>query len=225
LILVDETGSAIEGEQLTALMVEIILTAHSRGTVVVPVNVSSAVDLVARRHDARVIRTKVNPTALMEACRENPDVVLGGSAESGFIFPQLHPGFDAMFSIAKLIEMLRLQSQPLGQLRADLPQVFHRAQDVRCPWICKGALMRHLIETHPPELLELLDGVKVIQPQTDNWVLILPDASEPLVHLYANGSDREWVDSMLADYRQRVQDFIACDLDAEIASDKVTSGV
>ena len=138
LILVDENGSAIEGEQLTALMVEIILTAHSRGTVVVPVNVSSAVELVARRHEARVIRTKVNPTALMEACHANSDVVLGGSAESGFIFPQLHPGFDAMFSIAKLIEVLRLQSQPLGQLSANLPRVFHRTEDVRCPWIRKG---------------------------------------------------------------------------------------
>ncbi len=225
LILVDETGGAIEGEQLTALMVEIILTAHPRGTVVVPVNVSSAVDLIARRHDARVIRTKVNPTALMEACRMNPDVVLGGSAESGFIFPQLHPGFDAMFSIAKLIEMLRLQSQPLGQLKADLPRVFHRTQDVRCPWIRKGALMRYLIEAHSPESLELIDGVKVVNPQNDNWVLILPDASEPLVHLYANGSDREWVDVMLADYRQRVQDFIELDPDSDMAPDLGAVGV
>ncbi|MEM9137729.1 MAG: sugar phosphate nucleotidyltransferase, partial [Cyanobacteria bacterium P01_F01_bin.42] len=86
LILVDETGSAIRGERLTALMTEIILTANPRGTIVVPVHVSSAVEQVARRHDALVVRTKANPTALMEACRENPGVVLGGSAEMGFIF-------------------------------------------------------------------------------------------------------------------------------------------
>ncbi|MGB7414742.1 MAG: mannose-1-phosphate guanyltransferase, partial [Thermosynechococcaceae cyanobacterium] len=208
LILVDESGSAIEGESLTALMVEVILTAHPRGTVVVPVNVSSAVEMVARRHDATVIRTKVSPTALMEACRAHPDVVLGGSASTGFIFPQLHPGFDAMFSIAKLIETLRLQSQPLGQLRAELPVVFHRTQDVRCPWIHKGALMRHLVETHPAGRLELIDGVKIKQPHNDNWILILPDASEPLVHLYANGCDLDWVDATLYDYRQRVQTFV-----------------
>jgi len=28
-------------------------------------------------------------------------VVLGGSGDIGFIFPQLHPGFDAMFCIAQ----------------------------------------------------------------------------------------------------------------------------
>jgi mannose-1-phosphate guanylyltransferase / phosphomannomutase len=216
LILVDETGRAIEGEQLTALMVEIILTAHPRGTVVVPVNVSSAVDVVARRHDAAIIRTKVNPTALMQACRTHPDVVLGGSASTGFIFPQLHPGFDAMFSIAKLIETLRLQSQPLGQLRADLPVVFHRTQDVRCPWIRKGALMRHLIETHPSDVLELVDGVKIKQAHNDSWILILPDASEPLVHLYANGCDRAWVDTTLQTYRQRVQHFVEAAPESQI---------
>ena len=106
LILVDESGIAIRGEVLTALMVNMILTAHPRGTVVVPVHASSAVEQIARRHDGKVIRTKANPTALMEACQTNPNVVLGGSGEMGFIFPQLHPGFDAMFCIAKLIEML-----------------------------------------------------------------------------------------------------------------------
>lgn len=207
LVLVDESGSPIRGERLTALMTEIILTANPRGSIVVPVHVSGAVEQVARRHDAVVIRTKANPTALMEACRENPGVVLGGSAEMGFIFPQIHPGFDAMFSIAKMIETLSLQSQSLGQLQSDLPKVFHRQQTIRCPWTQKGALMRHMVETHPAEVLELIDGVKIHELHNDNWVLVLPDAGEPLVHIYVNGAEREWVDQQLRDYRQRIQEF------------------
>ena len=68
--------------------------------------------------------------------------------------------------------------------------------------------MRYLVETHASENLELIDGVKIIHPQDDNWVLILPDAGEPLVHIYANSSDRNWVDRQLAAYRQRVQNFV-----------------
>ena len=211
LVLVDENGSAIRGERLTALMAEIILTANPRGTVVVPVHVSSAVDQVARRHDALVIRTKANPTALMEACRENNGVVMGGSAEMGFIFPQIHPGFDAMFSIAKMIETLSLQPQPLGQLDADLPRVFYKSHTVRCPWTQKGALMRHLVETHPAETLELIDGVKIRELHNDNWVLVLPDAGDPLVHIYVNGSDRDWVEQNLKRYRERIQTFTDSD--------------
>jgi mannose-1-phosphate guanylyltransferase/phosphomannomutase len=208
LILVDEAGISIRGEMLTALMVNMMLTAHPRGTVVVPVNVSSAVEQIARRHDAKVIRTKANPTALMEECRKSPNVVLGGSAETGFIFPQLHPGFDGMFSIAKLIEMLTIQERSLATIRTELPRVYHKSYTVRCPWTVKGALMRYLVETHPAEDLELIDGVKISRNHDDSWILILPDAGEPVVHLFANSNDREWVDDTLRQYRTRVQEFV-----------------
>ena len=208
LVLVDESGIPIRGELLTALMVHTVLTAKPRGTVVVPVHVSSAVELIARRHDAEVIRTKANPTALMEACHSNPNVVLGGSSEMGFIFPQLHPGFDAMFCIAKLIEMLTVQERSLGQIRTELPTVYHRSCIVRCPTNAKGALMRDLLETHGSDNIELVDGVKICDHYHDRWILILPDASEPLVHLFANSQDRGWVDMTLQEYRGQIQTFV-----------------
>ncbi len=217
-ILVDESGLPIGGELLTALMVNTILTAHPRSTVVVPVHTSSAVEQIARRHDGKVIRTKANPTALMETSQTNPNVALGGSGEMGFIFPQLHPGFDAMFGVAKLLEMLTIQERSLVQIRAELPRVCHKSYTMRCPWKVKGALMRYLVETHPTENLELIDGVKIIEPQRDNWVLILPDAGEPLVHIFANSEDRDWVDESLKNYRQRVQEFIAQEQGAETVS-------
>ena len=208
LVLVDEVGSPIRGEPLTALMAHMILTAHPRGTVVIPVQASGAIEEIARRHDGRVIRTKANPTALMEACHTQENVVLGGSGDMGFIFPQLHPGFDAMFCVAKLIEMLLIQERSLGQIWEELPRVFHRSQTMRCPWTIKGGLMRYLVETHPAESLELVDGVKIVDASKQNWVLILPDAGEPLVHIFANSEDRDWVDKQLQAYRQKVQDFI-----------------
>ncbi len=208
LILVDEAGMPIRGEQLTALMAHTILTARPRGTVVVPVNASSAIEQIARRHDGQVVRTKANPTALMEACAAHDNVVLGGSGEMGFIFPQLHPGFDSMFCIAKLMEMLTIQERSLGQIRSELPNVFHRRYTVRCPWNDKGRLMRYLIEINPSECIELIDGVKIRDYPHERWVLILPDAGEPLVHIYADGEDRKWVDRSLQNYRERIQNFI-----------------
>jgi mannose-1-phosphate guanylyltransferase/phosphomannomutase len=209
LILVDEMGAQIRGEVLTALMAHMMLTDHPRGTVVVPVHASGAVEQIARRHDGHVIRTKANPTALMEACQDNSNVVLGGSGDMGFIFPELHPGFDAMFCIAKLIEMLTLQERSLGQIWSELPRVTHRIQTLRCPWTVKGALMRYMVEEHAPEKLVLVDGVKVLGDNPDDWILVLPDAGEPLVHIYGNSSDRDWLDDTLTKYQNQVQDFIA----------------
>jgi mannose-1-phosphate guanylyltransferase / phosphomannomutase len=209
MILVDESGTPIRGEILTALMVDMMLTANPRCSVVVPVHASSAVEQIARRHDGKVIRTKANPTALMETCQKNShNVVLGGSGDIGFIFPELHPGFDAMFCIGKLIEMLTIQERSLAAVRADLPRVVHKSYSIRCPWTIKGALMRYLVETHPAQNLELIDGVKICQPYDDSWILLLQDASEPIVHLYVNSNDREWVDQTMRDYRARVQAFV-----------------
>ncbi|MBD2428624.1 mannose-1-phosphate guanyltransferase [Phormidium sp. FACHB-1136] len=208
LILVDEMGSQIRGETLTALMAHMMLTCHPKGTIVVPVQASGAVEHIARRHGGQVIRTKANPTALMQACQENPNVVLGGSGDMGFIFPELHPGFDAMFCIAKLIEMLSLQDHSLGQIWSDLPRITHRTQTLRCPWTVKGALMRYLVEETPQEHLELIDGVKILGDNPDDWVLVLPDAGEPLVHLFGNSQNRDWLDATMDKYHNQVQQFI-----------------
>ncbi len=261
LILVDELGYAVRGEMLTGLMVNIMLTASPRSSVVVPVQASSAIEEIAARHNGKVIRTKSNPTALMEASQTNPNVVLGGSGSMGFIFPQLHPGFDAMFCIAKLIEMLMVQERSLAQIRAELPLVTHKSETVRCPWNIKGSLMRHLIEIHASKNLELIDGVKIYFPSPpsvvfdsqrntsttdrkdsgsngfngatfqedsvtpsrlasinpssrdrDHWVLILPDAGEPMVHIFTNGTDSRWVNSILTDYTAHVREFVAQEL-------------
>ncbi|MEM6449763.1 MAG: mannose-1-phosphate guanyltransferase [Cyanobacteria bacterium P01_D01_bin.105] len=224
LILVDEVGTPIRGETLTALMVHMILTAHPGGTVVVPVQSSGAIEEITRRHGGRVIRTQANSTALMAACTQQTQkssqpspysntVVLGGSGDMGFIFPQMHPGFDAMFCIAKLIEMLVIQERSLGHIWEELPRIAHRSQTMRCPWRMKGSLMRYLVETHSPDQLDLTDGVKIMDPDrqgnAQNWVLVLPDASEPIVHIFANSKDRDWVDAQLLSYQQRLQLFIS----------------
>ncbi|MBE9094732.1 mannose-1-phosphate guanyltransferase [Tychonema sp. LEGE 07203] len=223
LILVDESGIGIRGEMLTALMVNLMLTANPKGTVVVSVNASSAVEAIARRYQSKVIRTKANPTALMEAANRNPNVVLGGSGSMGFIFPQLHPGFDGMFCIAKVIEMMTIQERSLGQIKAELPRVTHRSYSVRCPWTVKGSLMRYLVETHSPDRLELVDGVKIFNYSDDNWVLVLPDASEPTVHIFANSEDRDWVSETLKEYRALVNDFVT-QTEAAVLQDTFGSG-
>ncbi|HEY9880105.1 MAG TPA: mannose-1-phosphate guanyltransferase [Leptolyngbyaceae cyanobacterium] len=208
MVLVDEVGTLIRGETLTALMAHMILSTQPRGTVVVPVHATGAIEHIARRHGGHVIRTKSNPTALMEACQINSNVVLGGSGDMGFIFPQLHPGFDAMFCIAKLIEILTIQERSLGQLWSELPRVSHRHQTLRCPWTAKGALMRYLVESHPSSRLELIDGVKVLGDNPDDWILVLPDAGEPVVHLFVNSESRNWMDEKLREYQMRIQTFI-----------------
>jgi mannose-1-phosphate guanylyltransferase/phosphomannomutase len=81
--------------------------------------------------------------------------------------------------------------------------------------------MRRLVETHAVANLELVDGVKIFNYHHDNWVLILPDAGEPVVHIFANSTDRTWVDETLREYRIRVQEFV--DEEQRMEEDKIES--
>jgi mannose-1-phosphate guanylyltransferase / phosphomannomutase len=208
LIVVDEGGFILRGESLTALMVHLLLKAHPGGTIVVPVQASSAVDELARQLGGKVHRTKANPTDLMEACQTLPQVILGGSGDMGFIFPELHAGFDAMFCVAKLTEVLAREKRPLSHIRRQLPNVTCKALELPCPWGAKGGLMRYLVEIHANESLSTLDGVKIYSAHNDNWVLVLPDAGEPIVHIYANSPDPLWVDKQLHHYYQTLEAYL-----------------
>jgi mannose-1-phosphate guanylyltransferase / phosphomannomutase len=62
----------------------------------------------------------------------------------------------------------------------------------------------------------LIDGVKIINRQNDDWVLILPDAGEPQIHIFANSEDRSWVDTSIREYRRQIQGFIEGEQSKEI---------
>jgi mannose-1-phosphate guanylyltransferase / phosphomannomutase len=223
-ILIDETGYPIRSEMLTGVMVEMALAANPRGTIVVPVSAAGIVEQIAAKYDGKIIRTKSNPTSVMLTCHHTENVVLGGSAEMGFILPQLHPGFDAMFSIAKIIEWLTIQERDVSQVRLSLPMFYHRSQIVRCPWSVKGALMRHLVESFGHKKMELIDGVKIFHSLHD-WLLVLPDAGDPVVHIFANGIDncdrdgQEWVDRNIYELREHIESF--CKLQIALSKDTV----
>jgi mannose-1-phosphate guanylyltransferase/phosphomannomutase len=165
-------------------------------------------DRIARRHDGCIVRSRANPAALMTLCQDDANVVLGGCADMGFIFPQLHPGFDAMLCLTKVLALLTTQDRTLAQVREELPQVWFRSCSLRCPWAVQGSLMRHLLERHADDLLDLTDGIKISDPSSDRWLLVLPDGGEPLMHLYANGGDRLWVETVLQEYRLLIQAFV-----------------
>ena len=223
-ILIDELGKPIRDEILTGLMVEMALISQGGGTVVVPVSTSGIVELIAEKHRGKVIRTRANPTALMATCHSTKGVVIGGCAEMGFIFPQLHPGFDAMFGIAKIMEWITLQKRSLSQVRAHLPRCHFLKRTLRCPWSVKGTLMRHLVESYRAEKIELIDGVKVFYSDRD-WILILPDAGDPLVHIFANGYDttlsdgQAWAERHLQDVCSHIEGF--CKLQIALSKDSL----
>lgn len=119
-----------------------------------------------------------------------PGISFAGDNDGGFIFPQLHPGFDSMFAVAQLFSMLQISGLSLRDVVATLPAFSMAYQDVRCPWESKGSVMRRLAEiAGESSEIETMDGIKINSSQ--GWVLAIPDSFEPIVHVYAEGESKQ----------------------------------
>ncbi|MBP7577569.1 MAG: hypothetical protein KA794_12770, partial [Candidatus Obscuribacter sp.] len=162
------------------------------------------IERIAARHNCKVVRCKASETEIGTTTAKLEGAVLGGSANGCFIFPEFQNGYDAMFAVGQLLEHLTYQGRTLHQAVADLPPLFYQVDSVHCPWERKGRVMRLLVEKHHDRPMELLDGVK-IQTRPDHWILVLPDAVEPLVHVYADGSDLQQTSADLNEYTQLVR--------------------
>lgn len=195
--LVDTEGRIISNSKLLALMVKLVSVIHPGKKIAVPVSAPSAVEAIAREHGVEIIRTKASSRALMEAARME-DVVMAGNLNGKFIFPVMHPGYDAMMATGKILEALATLDQPLEAIIDSLPDFHHLHEAVACPWEQKGTVMRVLVERNKNARTELIDGVKVFTD--DGWVLVLPDPVDPVVHLFADARTAMQADQLIEEY-------------------------
>ena len=93
-------------------------------TVGVPVTAPLIFERLAKKLGGHVRRTRATPDALMTtgAVTEPPDFL--GDGQGGYIFPEFHPGFDAMMASVRLLQCLTQEGVSLSEVIAALPP-FH----------------------------------------------------------------------------------------------------
>ena len=178
LFVVDDNGTMLDGVAMLLLAVAM----QDEGTIAMPINASREVARIAREKGLKVRWTKVSPASLMEAALSR-DVRLAGSPDGSLIFPEFLPAPDAMAAFAKVLEFRARAEQPLSSLITPLPPVFVDHVRVPCPWESKGTVMREVVERASGDRTELVDGVKIFHGE--DWVLVLPDPEQPVVHVWA----------------------------------------
>jgi mannose-1-phosphate guanylyltransferase / phosphomannomutase len=202
LYLVDDQAREIPVEQALLLYLRLISRNGRRGKLAFPVTVTSQVDRLVRDSELEVVRTPASLAALTKAASEN-GVIFAGAVGGGYLFPEFLPAYDAMASLCKLLELLAPVDRPLSELVSELPEshVVHRR--VPCPWAQKGLVMRVLTERLKDRDVDLSDGIKVFDER--GWAQVLPDPDEPVVHLYAEGSDEDASAELERELRELVE--------------------
>jgi mannose-1-phosphate guanylyltransferase / phosphomannomutase len=206
-LVLDEKGERVPDEKLLLLMLAHACREQGPGTVALPLHATHRAEEVAGRFDCTVRRTRSADAALMaEAAR--PHTIFAAAPDGGYIFPSFLPSMDALLSCGKLLELVATDESPVSALADAVPSVHMRHADVACPWPVKGAVMRLMVEEVKDEPVSLVDGIKIaVGPE--EWVQILPDADEPIFHIYAEGESEARAAELLQRYQGLLHNVIA----------------
>jgi len=209
IFLVDDTGEIIDGE--TALSVITLLSLKtSQGikgsSFAVPVTASRAVEQMAASYGVDVIKTKTTPRGIMEAATKD-NVKFVGETTGGFIFPSFQPGFDGMFAVAKILEMLAKYGRKFHSLLREIPPSKMVKEKVPCPWEHKGTVMRRLAEESRGAATTLIDGIRI--DFGDDWIIAYPSQTNSYFHVEAEASTEDKAREMVSLYSRKIKEWQA----------------
>jgi mannose-1-phosphate guanylyltransferase / phosphomannomutase len=203
LTVVDEQGDELAGNALLATLCTLVAKTHPEASIALSVTAPTRLEETLQAMGATIIRTKADVRSMMSSSLD-AGVAFAGDDHGGFIFPEMHPGFDASFSFASLITMLQASGLNLSEVSRELPAFQLAYEQVRCPWEAKGLVMRRISEEiRDGKHVELVDGIKIYDEHS--WVLVLPDAVEPLFHVYAESPAEEESRALVGSYVKKIE--------------------
>ncbi len=205
LYLIDEKAHEVPVEQALLLYLSLIGQSANghHGKLAFPVTVTSQVDRLVEDTGFEIVRTPASLQALSQAAA-GEGVVFAGAVGGGYVFPQFLPGYDAVASLANLLELLAPVERPLSELVGELPRPTLVHRQIACPWGMKGVVMRILNERWSGRNLDLTDGIKVFEER--GWAQALPDPDEPVIHVYAEGETADASEELAAELRSIIED-------------------
>ncbi len=204
LSVVDEQGEIINSDLLLLIVTSLFLRCTQAQKIAVPVVASMGVEEIAQEYGVRVIRVRNDHLAMMDALSDLGVDFVGGT-RGGFIFPGFQLGADAMFDVAKILELLARNGRSLGILRSKWDKFIMLKRAVPCSWARKGQVMRQLSKYTENLNRELVDGVRVINE--DSWVLVMPDRRKATFHIYAEAKDPARAEALMTEYSRKIEEW------------------
>jgi phosphomannomutase len=186
--IVTEEGEILGEEATLPLCAEIQLSRES-GAVVTNVSTSAAVERVAARHGATVVRTPVGQAFISEAMSENR-AVIGGEGSGGVIVPRVQLTHDSAAAVGLILEHMAAKGSKVSEMADTLPRLSMLKHDVEVePNRIYSVLQRVYEELERDGLpFDETDGLKVQRP--DGWVHVRVSNTESKIRVIAE-SDTE----------------------------------
>jgi mannose-1-phosphate guanylyltransferase/phosphomannomutase len=201
--LVNDKGALVSDDRALLVVLDLIAAEKHGGRVALPVTTTRVAEEVCRFHGVQVDWTPTSLHGLYEAAA-SPDMIFAADGKGGFVVPAFSRSIDGIAAFAQLLGLVARTRLTLSQIEARIPDANLLKRSLPTPWAAKGMVMRTVVEAAGDKPLDTTDGVRVIEDGR-GWILVLPDPSEAVTHLWAEGSDADTAQALLDEWAAVVE--------------------
>ncbi|MEW2360166.1 mannose-1-phosphate guanyltransferase [Spirillospora sp. NPDC029432] len=201
--LVDESGQLIGDDRALLVMLDLVAAERRGGRVALPVTTTRVAEQVCRFHGVQVEWTSTSQDVLTKAAAR-PEVIFAGDGRGGFLMPEFSRTVDGIAAFVRLVGLVARTRLTLSQIDRRIPEAHLLRRSVPTPWAAKGGVMRHVVEAAGDRTIDTTDGVRVVE-EDGRWVLVLPDPSDAVTHLWAEGPDADAAQELLEEWAAVVE--------------------
>ncbi|HJU56668.1 MAG TPA: phosphoglucosamine mutase [Pyrinomonadaceae bacterium] len=200
--LVTETGEMLSEEATLAIAAEVQLR-REIGVVVTNISTSMAIERVAARHGAKVLRTPVGQAFISEAMLE-AGAVIGGEGSGGVIVPRVQWTHDSAAAIGLILEHMARTGESMSELAAALPRLTMLKHNMAVEPDRIYSLLQRMHDEVEAEKLDYdeTDGIKVSWP--DGWAHVRVSNTESMIRILAEAETAPRAHELLDWARDRI---------------------
>ncbi len=196
--LVDNNGALVSDERALLVVLDLIAAEQRTGRVALPVTTTRVAEKVSKFHTVEVDWTPMSLPGLYEATAAE-DVIFAADGRGGFVVPEFSRSIDGIAAFARLLGLVARTRLTLSQIDARIPAAHLLKRSMPTPWAAKGSVMRTVVEAAGDRTIDTTDGVRVVEPD-GGWILVLPDPSDAVTHLWAEGPDGDSAQALLDEW-------------------------
>ena len=200
-IFCDELGNILTGDKSALILIQHILNKNPNSLVVTCLNSGSNTELLAKKYNSKVIRTKVGS---VEVSRKmvSTNALIGFEENGGFMFGKHNQVRDGCMSLALMFDFLASTDNSLSDEISKLPLSFTTKDKLKCSPDDVHKVILSLKEEFPNS--DVSDGIK-ITIDSKNWVMIRPSGTEPIIRIYAESESQENLEALMFKFLQKVK--------------------
>jgi len=203
-IFCDENGNILTGDSSALLLCNYLLEKYPNSQVVTCLNSGNIIESLVEKSNSRVVRTKVGS---VEVSRRmvNDNALVGYEENGGFMFGKHNHVRDGAMTLALMLNLLAKSQSSLSKNIQELPPSFTAKTKIECSLDQSKIVISELLKEFPDS--DTSDGIKIIVDQ-NNWVMIRPSGTEPIIRIYGESNSQQNLDSLISNFVAKSKSFL-----------------